>query len=465
MDSHFARKHIGITLVAILTALLITLLAGCTGSLNRILKPQAKAESVLEAMSVTWGTNLKFEQDFWESFGKRNGIKTQYVPNARLAAYRQLLGTHSREPDLLELDVVWASILADDLLDLRPYVKDQAAFVPQLLANYTVNGRLVALPVYVDLGVLFYRPDLLEKYGFSKPPQTWEQLAQMAKRIQDGERKAGNKEFWGYVWQGSASEGGTCNALEWQSSAGAGNFLEPVGAGGSLKAPGQVNVRNPLFTSALARAAGWIGTISPPAEYVYHEDDSVNLWDAGQTAFMRNWASGYAQLEAHPGHDRRHFAVAPLPAGPGGHKGTLGGLGLAISKYAANRDLAVKGLLELTNEKNDLARLLMTEGIPSRIAVMRRPEVKARSLLLSVSSDLMETLVPRPSLIAGEKYDAVSLAYAKSVSSVLRRTATPDAAMADLEKSLMQITGFPATMKDAPSHQAFVHGPSRRRAD
>jgi len=429
MERYFARKTIGLTLAV------LCFLAGCSCSFNHIVKPQAKTGPVLEAMSVTWGTNLKFEQAFWESFGKRNGMKTQYVPNARLDAYRQLLGTHSNEPDLLELDVVWASILADDLVDLRPYVKDRAAFVPQLLANYTVNGKLVALPVYVDLGVLFYRPDLLEKYGFSKPPQTWEQLTQMAKRIQDGERKTGNKEFWGYVWQGSASEGGTCNALEWQSSAGAGNFLEP---------PGQVNVRSPLFASALQRATGWIGSISPPAEYVYHEDDSVNLWDAGQTAFMRNWASGYAQLAAHPGQDRRHFAVAPLPAGPGGHKGTLGGLGLGVSKYAANKELAIKGLLELTSEQNDLARLLVTGGIPSRIAVMQRPEVKARSLLLAVSSDLMETVVARPSLIAGDKYDAVSLAYSQAVSSVLRRTSTPDAAMADLEKSLMRITGFPA---------------------
>jgi len=427
LDRYFARKHMGLTLVA------VVLLASC--SLNHILKPQAKAEPVLEAMSVTWGTNLKFEQEFWQAFGRRNLIKTQYIPNARLDAYRQLLAAHSKAPDLLELDVVWASILADDLVDLRPYLKDQSAFVPQLLANYTVRDRIVALPVYVDLGILYYRPDLLEKYGYSKPPATWEELAQMARRIQDGERRAGNKGFWGYVWQGSASEGGTCNALEWQASAGAGNFLE---------APGRVNVRSARFAAALDRAAGWIGSISPPAEYVYREDDSVNLWDAGQTAFMRNWASGYRMIAAQPGKDRTHFGVAPLPGGPGGQRGTLGGLGLAVSKYAANRDIAIKGLLELTNEQNDLARLMMTEGIPARIAVMERPEVKATSSLLAIASELMGTLVARPSLSAGDKYDAVSLAYAKAVNSVLRRRATSGQALADLEKSLITITGFPA---------------------
>jgi hypothetical protein len=75
---------------------------------------------------------------------------------------------------------------------------------------------------------------------------------------------------------------------------------------------------------------------------------------------------------------------------------------------------------------------------------MERPEVKAKSSLLAIASELMGTLVARPSLSAGDKYDAVSLAYAKAVNSVLRRRATSGQALADLEKSLITITGFPA---------------------
>jgi trehalose/maltose transport system substrate-binding protein len=412
-------------------------LLGLTGCGNPPLKPAAKPQQpVLEVMSVTWGANLKFEQDFVQSFGERNSIKTQFVPNSRLGVYKQLLRAHSGEPDLLELDIVWPSILAEDLIDLRPYLKENAkAFDPQLLQNYIVRGRLVALPVYVDMGVLYYRPELLAKYGFPKPPGTWEELETMAARIQAGERRAGNKDFWGYVWQGSATEGGTCNALEWQAAAGAGNFIEPSGI---------VNVRSPLFLAAVRRGANWIGTISPPAEYVYQEDDSINVWNAGQTAFMRNWASGYGHAAKQPGNDRRHFEVAPMPAGPGGHRGTLGGLGMAVSKYAANRELAIKALLELTSEGNDLARSYVTDGIPARAAALERPEVKSRSLLLSVSGELMKTLVARPALVTGDKYDLVSLEYSKAVSSVLRRKLMPEAAMAELEKRLVEITGLPA---------------------
>ena len=187
-----------------------------------------------------------------------------------------------------------------------------------------------------------------------------------------------------------------------------------------------------------------MGSISPPAEYVYWEDDSMNIWDAGQTAFMRNWASAYGHVAEQCSAKHRSFAVAPLPAGPGGHRGTLGGLGMGVSKYAANREMAIKALLELTDERHDLERLLATGGIPTHLAVSNRPDVIARTSLLAISSALMHSVVARPSIVAADKYDAVSLEYVKAVNSVLRGKATPEAAMADLEKELVKLTGFPA---------------------
>jgi trehalose/maltose transport system substrate-binding protein len=386
-------------------------------------------------MAESWGENLKFDQDFVQSFGDRNAIQTQFIPNVRLGVYRQLLPQHASEPDLLELDIVWPPILADDLLDLRPYMKENSnVFPPELLQNYTVQGRLVALPLTVDIGVLYYRPELLAKYGFAKPPATWDELELMAKRIQAGERRAGNKDFWGYTWQGSISEGGTCNALEWQASTGSGNFIESS----------RVNVRSDRFARMLERVAGWIGTISPPAEYVYREDDSVNLWDVGQTAFMRNWASGYGHFAKQPGKDRVHFRVAPLPAGPGGHRGALGGIGMGVSKYAANRDSALKALFELTSERNDIARSNFTEGIPTHSTASQQEDIKSRSELQALAAELLKSAVSRPALFTGDKYEAVSLEYATAVNSVLRRKATPEAAMAGLEQKLTKLTGLPA---------------------
>ena len=81
------------------------------------------------------------------------------------------------------------------------------------------------MPWFGDYGILYYRTDLLRKYGYSGPPKTWAALFQMAKKIQDGERGS-NPNFSGFVFQGNAYEGLTCNALEWIASAGGGHIID-----------------------------------------------------------------------------------------------------------------------------------------------------------------------------------------------------------------------------------------------
>ena len=81
------------------------------------------------------------------------------------------------------------------------------------------------MPWFGDYGILYYRTDLLKKYGYKAPPTTWTDLFKMAKKIQDGEQKS-NPNFAGFVFQGNSYEGLTCNALEWIASAGGGHIID-----------------------------------------------------------------------------------------------------------------------------------------------------------------------------------------------------------------------------------------------
>jgi Bacterial extracellular solute-binding protein len=89
--------------------------------------------------------------------------------------------------------------------DLKQYFteKELSDFFPRIMTNNTVNGKLVAIPFFTDAGLLYYRTDLLEKYGFKNPPNSWSELQQMAQTIQEDERKAGSADFWGFLWQGA----------------------------------------------------------------------------------------------------------------------------------------------------------------------------------------------------------------------------------------------------------------------
>ena len=62
---------------------------------------------------------------------------------------------------------------------------------PAIAASYTVRDKAVAIPYRADVGLLFYRTDLLKEYGYRAPPATWDELEAMATRIQAGERAKG----------------------------------------------------------------------------------------------------------------------------------------------------------------------------------------------------------------------------------------------------------------------------------
>jgi trehalose/maltose transport system substrate-binding protein len=77
-----------------------------------------------------------------------------------------------------------------------------------------VRGKLIAVPYFVEISLLYYRRDLLETYHFEEPPRTWNGLERQAKVIAKGERANVRRTFWGFLWQGAASEALPCNALE-----------------------------------------------------------------------------------------------------------------------------------------------------------------------------------------------------------------------------------------------------------
>ena len=230
---------------------------------------QAAPEMVLTIIDQSWldKPSQALLSEELKQFTLETGIRVQVLPAPEVAleqldTWRNLLESGAKVPDVYGIDVIWPAILADNLVDLKAYVPEQeiAAHFPELVRNNTVNGRLVALPFNLDEGLLFYRVDLLHKYGYAVPPKTWDELEKMAKRIQAGERAKGNKDFWGYVWQGAPSEALTCNALEWQVSEGGGTILDENG---------RITVNNPQSITAWERAARWVGSISPTGVTAY----------------------------------------------------------------------------------------------------------------------------------------------------------------------------------------------------
>ena len=401
---------------------------------------QPAPEMVLTIIDQSWldKPSQALLSEELKQFTRETGIRVQVLPAPEVAleqldTWRNLLESGAKVPDVYGIDVIWPGILASNLVDLKAYVPEQeiAAHFPELIRNNTVNGRLVALPYNLGEGLLFYRADLLHKYGYTMPPKTWDDLEKMAKRIQAGERAKGNKDFWGYVWQGAPSEALTCNALEWQVSEGGGTILDENG---------RITVNNPQAISAWERAARWVGSISPPGVTAYQEGDAFNVWQTGKAAFMRNWPNAYVAARDANSPTRDQFDIAPLPAGRAGSASTLGGQGYGVSRYSLHPREAAMLVRFLTSPNEQARRSRESSNPPVIPELYKDPEILAHNPYFStILLAYRQGAAVRPSTVSGRRYPDVSRAYFEAVHAVLSHKKLAPQAAADLQQALGQI--------------------------
>ncbi len=355
----------------------------------------------------------------------------------RAQQYLQYFESKSAEVDIFQIDVIWPGDMAENLVDLYQYegFKEAAAdYFPAIVENNTVNGALVGIPWFTDAGLLYYRQDLLDEYGLSAPT-TWAELEAAAATIQEGERASGNADFWGFVWQGNAYEGLTCDALEWIASSN----------GGSIVSPDKViTINNENAIAALEMAKGWIGTISPDGVIGFQEEDARNIWQAGNAAFMRNWPYAYGLGNGEGSAVAGKFAVSALPSVEGGKSAaTLGGWQLAVSKYSANAAVAADVALFATNEETQLQTALEQSLLPTRPAVYERAELTGSpNAFMSEFLPVFQAAVARPSTATAPNYLQTSQLFYTAVNSVLKGDMDAADALANLELDLADLTGY-----------------------
>ena len=366
-----------------------------------------------------------------------NFVTAGEVVEDRLGIYLQIFEAQSPELDVAQIDVIWPGDLAEHFVDLNDYgaADVSGAHFPAIVENNTVNGSLVGIPYFTDAGLLYYRTDLLEKYGYDAPPATWDDLEEMAAAIQDGER-ADNPDFDGFVWQGRAYEGLTCDALEWIDSHGGGTIVSPDGT---------ITINNQNAIDAIERAAGWVGTISPAGVTDYAEEDARGQWQAGNAAFMRNWPYAYSLGNGDDSPIAGNFAVAALPAGPASDKGsaTLGGWQLAVSKYSAQPELSAELALFLASEDSQRQNAIITSKIPTIMSLYEDAEVIGTYPWFSDLLPVFTSAAARPSTATAPQYSDTSALFFTAVNSVLIGEKDADEALAELELELEDLLGFP----------------------
>jgi len=346
--------------------------------------------------------------------------------------YQQLLAARSTDVDVMILDGVWIGPLKNHLANLDDFLSAETVqqYFPSAVASGTVDGQFVAMPWYMDTGLLFYRKDLLEKYD-AGVPQSWDELSETAARIQAAERENGNGRLWGYVWQGRSYEGLVCNALEWFASSGAGTFIDEKGT---------VTIASPAAKDMLRLATSWVGTISPEGVLNYDEEGARGVFQTGDAVFMRNWAYAWALAESEDSAIRGKVGVAPLPHGLKGEYVGIDGTGyLAVSKYSAHPKEAASLVAYLASPQEEKRRALAGSYIPTVSALFSDEDLLNAIPFLASTKIAFENVVARPTNVTGRDYPRISVEIANALHGGLSSPQTVDNVIEALAQSLEKI--------------------------
>jgi trehalose/maltose transport system substrate-binding protein len=230
----------------------------------------------------------------------------------------------------------------------------------------------------------------------------------MSKKIEAGET-ASNPNFSGFVFQGNAYEGLTCDSLEWIASSGGGHFIDG----------GKATINNPKAAAILDLFRSQIGQTTPRGVTTYQEGETHTAFIDGNAAFMRNWPYAYSLAEAKGSKVAGKFAVAPLPHGPGGGSvATVGGWQLAVSKYSKNPDASIEFVRYMTSKPVEKFDTITNSNVPTIPSLANDPQVRKAAPYLNPATAGVPRAT-RPSSALGVHYNEGSKDIYQAVSRIL----------------------------------------------
>lgn len=312
-------------------------------------------------------------------------VRIQRAPDdatQRHQLFVQWLNAHVGQPDVLQLDVIWTPEFAAAgwILPLTRWKPDVADFFPGVIAADRWRDTLYALPWWTDAGMLYWRTDLLPR-----APAT---MAELADDITSARRSGRAAD--GLVWQGARYEGLVTVFVE---------FLGAFG-GRIMDDSGRVVVNAPPAEAALSFMCDLVrGGLVPRAAMTWHEEEARLAFQSGRAVAMRNWPYAYTLMsDSSSSRIAGRYAVAPMPAAPGGApSAALGGQQLAINAYAEHPDAAYRLIAYLTAPAQLLERARIAGSFPPRRSLYGEPALDSALGIPSADARaVLEHATPRP---------------------------------------------------------------------
>jgi multiple sugar transport system substrate-binding protein len=304
--------------------------------------------------------------------------------------------------DVLSADVVWTATFAE-----RNWVKKLSdpffenyqadAFIPETLNSASYQNEVWGVPWYTDLGILYYRKDLLQKFGFAAPPTTWTELAIMAHTIKDA-----NFTKYGYVFQGGNYEGGVVNACEFIWNAGGEVLLGDFSINDEAAQAPLLVINSQEAIEGIEDAQNLVaGGVAPSDVYQYKEADALKAFENGDAIFMRSWPGAYHRiLSPETPISPAEVGVAALPVSKEGNRSysCLGGWNLMVSTFASEEEQKAAWVFiqYLTDEMQQRTLALKGGNLPALRALYSDEALIAQVPAIGLAKQVLPNARLRP---------------------------------------------------------------------
>ena len=321
----------------------------------------------------------------------------------------QQLARRNGDPDVFTQDIIWIAEFAGAkwALALDEYFNAAAMkeYFPGVVQACTWQGKLTALPWFIDSGMLYYRKDLLEEIG-AKPPETWDELIDGARKL----TSAGKAKF-GFLWQAKQAEVLVCDLVSFIGS----------NDGSILQSDGKtVTIADDAAVEAVQLMHDFLKKyqISPQDVLSWDEEPSRRPFTSGQAAFLRNWSYVW-KVSQNPSESSvvDKVGVEPLPHFPGKKSAAcLGGYQYGVNASSKNREAAIDFVRWMSSPETQLRFATQLGLLPTRAAVLDEPQIAKEEPFMQQLKGVFIGAIPRP---VTPKYPQVTLVLQSEISKAL----------------------------------------------
>ena len=355
------------------------------------------------------------------------------VPNESRSIYVTNFTARNIKPDIIAVDVIWPGDFAARgwIAPIEDYFSadELAEYIPGFLAAAQVDSHTYAIPLYIDGIHLFYRADLLEKYGFDAPT-TWEALIMQAQTIVEGEN---NPDLAGFVSMWAKIEGLFMNWLAFFQGAG-GTFFD---------ADGQLAINGEAGIKSLSTMVGMLESgVAPESVLTFRPNDARILFQQERAVFLmvQDFVLAPLTAEDSPVADAVQFTRVPYFEGNDMTNTTvIGGFLLAVNKHSENVGAAADFIKCFTSYESQVQAGLIQGKVPTRPAVYDDERIAQDAPGVAALGANFVYAFARPSAQTGTAYPEISEIMQTEISAALLGEKTPEQAMADAEAQIMMI--------------------------